>query len=222
MFHGDIRLGDTIDIKFTSRAFATGVPTTLAGSPVISAYPGNSTTQLTAGITLTADFDGVTGLNNARVVASSGNGYAAGNYVLVITTGTVGGVSVVGEVVGSFSIENRSALMPATAGRTLVITAGGQVSTIPATLKRAQALGNFMFLMTDSTTHAPATGKTVTVTRSLDGGSFGAGTLGSVTEVANGWYKCDFATGDTTATVVAFRATATGADDTNLTLLIEQ
>ncbi len=126
MYHGDIRLGDTIDIKFTTRSFTTGAPTTLAGTPVISAYVGNGTTQITAGITLTVDFDAVTGLHNVRVVATSGNGFAtATNVELVITTGTVGGVSVVGEVVGSFSIEARSALMPTTAARTLDVTATG-------------------------------------------------------------------------------------------------
>ena len=127
MYRGDIRLGDTIDLKFTTRSFTTGAPTTLAGTPVISAYVGNSVTQITAGITLTVDFDGVTGLHNIRVVATSGNGYAtASNYDLVITTGTVGGVSVVGEVVGSFSIEARSAVMPTTAARTLDVSAGGE------------------------------------------------------------------------------------------------
>lgn len=125
-YAGDINLGDTIDIKFTTRNFSTGAPFTLAGTPVISAYPGNSTTQLTAGITLTVDFDTVTGLNNCRVVATSGNGYAAAtNYYLVITTGTVNSVSVVGEVIGSFSIAARSALRPTTASRTLDVTATG-------------------------------------------------------------------------------------------------
>lgn len=126
MYHGDIALGDTIDIKFTTVS-TTGAPTTLAGTPVVSAYPGNSTTQLTAGITLTVDFDTITGLHNVRVVATSGNGYAtATNYALVITTGTVGGTSVVGYVVGTFSIENRSGLRPTTAGRTLDVSAGGE------------------------------------------------------------------------------------------------
>jgi hypothetical protein len=125
-YHGDIRLGDTIDIKFVTTAVATGAPTQLAGSPVISAYVGNGTTQLTAGITLTVDFDSVTGLNNVRVVATSGNGYAtATNVQLVITTGTVGGTSVVGYVVGTFSIEARSAVMPTVAARTLDVTATG-------------------------------------------------------------------------------------------------
>lgn len=126
MYYGDIRLGDTIDLKFTTRSFTTGSPTTLSGTPAISAYVGNGTTEITAGITLTADFDSRTGLNNVRVVATSGNGYAtATNVQLVITTGTVGGVSVVGEVIGSFSIEARSALMPTTAARTLDVTATG-------------------------------------------------------------------------------------------------
>jgi len=122
--HGDIRLGDTIDVKFTTAV--GGTPTTLSGGTV-AAYIGNSTTELTAGITLTTDFDSRTGMHNVRVVASSGNGYAtATNVILVLTAGTVGGVSVVGYVVGSFSIEARSAVMPTTAGRTLDVSTGGE------------------------------------------------------------------------------------------------
>ena len=123
---GDFALGETFDTKFCT-VTTTGAPTTLAGTPVVSAYVGNSVTQITAGITLTVDFDGVTGLHNVRVVATSGNTYAtASNYQLVITTGTVGGTSVVGYVVAEFSIENRSGLRPTTAGRTLDVSAGGE------------------------------------------------------------------------------------------------
>lgn len=123
---GDFALGSTFDTKFTTVS-TTGAPTTLAGTPVISAYPDNSLTQLTAGITLSVDFDTVTGLHNVRVVATSGNGYAtATNYQLVITTGTVGGTSVVGYVVAEFSIEARSAIRPTTSGRTLDVSAGGE------------------------------------------------------------------------------------------------
>lgn len=126
MYLGDVALGDTLDTKFTTVS-TTGAPTTLAGTPVISAYVGNSLTQITAGITLTVDFDGLTGLHNIRVVASSGNGYAtASNYQLVITTGTVGGTSVVGYRIAEFSIENRAGLRPTTAGRTLDVSAGGE------------------------------------------------------------------------------------------------
>lgn len=123
---GDFALGATLDFKFCTVS-TTGAPTTLAGTPVISAYPDNSVTQLTAGITLSVDFDSVTGLHNVRVVATSGNGYAtATNYAMVITTGTVGGTSVVGYVVAHFSIENRSSLRPTTAGRTLDVSATGE------------------------------------------------------------------------------------------------
>jgi hypothetical protein len=126
-YQGDFRLGDTIYFKFTTTAASTGAPTTLSGSPVLSAYPNNSTTELTAGITLTADFDSRTGLNQVAIVASGGNGYATNtNYDVVITTGTVGGTSAVGYVVGSFSIEARSALMPTTAARTLDVASTGE------------------------------------------------------------------------------------------------
>lgn len=101
----DRTVGETFYILFTTRAFATGIPTQLAGTPVVSAYEDNSTTQITAGITLGVDHDSVTGLNLITVVATGANGYEAGkDYSFVITTGTVGGVSVVGEVVGEFSL----------------------------------------------------------------------------------------------------------------------
>lgn len=129
-YHGDIRLGDTIDIGFDTVSTA-GVPTTLAGTPVISAYIGNSTTQLTAGITLTVDFDGVTGMHNARVVATAANGYAAQtNVCLRITTGTVGGSSVVGYTIGSFSIENRN--QPGLSYRGTAAAVGATSLTLPA------------------------------------------------------------------------------------------
>lgn len=126
-YFGDIRLGDTMHFKFTTRQFSTGAPFTLAGTPAVAAYPNASTTEITAGITLTVDFDSRTGLNHLTIVATSGNGYAtSSHYILVITAGTVDSVSVVGEVVGSFSIEARSALMPTTGARTLDVSATGE------------------------------------------------------------------------------------------------
>jgi len=127
MYLGDLRLGDTLDFTFTTRRFTTGAPFTLAGSPTIAAYVDDSTTEITAGITLSADFDSRTGLNHVRVVATSGNGFAtATNVHLVITAGTVDSVSVVGEVIGTFSIEARSALRSTVAGRPLDVSTGGE------------------------------------------------------------------------------------------------
>ena len=102
----DYPLDETIDFKFTSRAFATGIPTTLAGTPVVKIYEDNSTTEITTVDPVTVDFDGITGLNHLRVVATGANGFEAGkSYHCVLSVGTVSGVSVVGEVVASFSIE---------------------------------------------------------------------------------------------------------------------
>ena len=102
----DIVLADTRYILFTTRAFATGIPTVLAGTPVVSAYENEGLTQITAGITLGVDHDGVVGLNLLTIVATGANGFEDNkDYSFVITTGTVGGVSVVGEVVGHFSIQ---------------------------------------------------------------------------------------------------------------------
>jgi hypothetical protein len=85
---------------------------------------------------------------------------------------------------------------------------------ITSNIKKNQALAKFQFLMTDSTGHAPATGKTVTCTRSIDGGAYGTGTLANIAEVANGTYTVDFGAGDLNGNVIILRATATACDDT--------
>lgn len=107
MYLGDYRAGTPVDFKFTT-VNTSGVPTQLAGSPAVSVYKANSTTETTTGVTLTVDFDARTGLNHVRIVTTD-SFYAGGNdYHVIITTGTVGGSSVVGYVVAEFSIENRS------------------------------------------------------------------------------------------------------------------
>lgn len=97
-----------LNVKFTTRN-ASGAPTTLAGTPAVRVYKSNGLAETALGITLTVDFDGRTGLNNVKVDLSSDAFYAPGeDYSIVITAGTVGGNSVVGEVIGNFSIDNRS------------------------------------------------------------------------------------------------------------------
>jgi hypothetical protein len=128
MHLGDITPGAVLDHKFTSTDPATSAPATLSGSPAVSIYKDNSTTQSTSGVTLSVDFDSVTGLNNLRIDTSAdGTFYAAGsNFQIVVTTGTAGGTSVVGYVLGTFSIANRSALRPTIPGRTLDVSSGGE------------------------------------------------------------------------------------------------
>ena len=87
-------------------------------------------------------------------------------------------------------------------------------------LKKNQALLNFPFQMTDSTNHNPATGLTVSVSVSLDGAaSFTS--VGTATEMANGWYQIDLTAGNMNGDTIAFKAIATGADDLGITIITE-
>jgi hypothetical protein len=83
---------------------------------------------------------------------------------------------------------------------------------------REQKSDYFHFVMRD-TSGNPATGKTVTVTRVIDNGSFGAGTVGSVTEIANGVYRVALPLADLNAQdCTTLYATATGCMPTLITL----
>lgn len=125
---GDFDTSAVIYGKFTTYRPSTGAPFTLAGTPALSVYKDNSTTQSTSGVTLTVDFDSVTGLNHYAIDTSAdGTFYSAGSFFdIVITTGTVDSVSAVGTVVGKFTLRKTSALKPTTAGRTLDVSAGGE------------------------------------------------------------------------------------------------
>jgi len=101
----DITLEDTFYVDFTTRAFATGIPTVLAGSPVLKVLEENNATPITAGVSVSVDRASVVGLNMATIVATAANGYENGKgYSIYISTGTVDSVSAVGEVVGQFTI----------------------------------------------------------------------------------------------------------------------
>lgn len=125
---GDFDASSVLYAKFTTYRPSTGAPFTLAGTPVVSVYKDGSLTQSTSGVTLTVDFDGVSGLHHLAIDTSAdGTFYSAGSHFeAVITTGTVDSVSVVGSCIASFSIRKDSALKPTTAGRTLDVSAGGE------------------------------------------------------------------------------------------------
>lgn len=107
-YQGDIAAGAAIDMKITSWDEALGTMDDIAAGAV-AVYKDNSTTESTAGVTLTVTFDSKVGLANIRITtASDGTFYAAGsNYTAVLTTGTIGGTDHSGFILGSFSIANR-------------------------------------------------------------------------------------------------------------------
>ena len=95
----------------------------------------------------------------------------------------------------------------------LSIDSNGRVRN-QASVQKNTAFATFMFLMTDSTNHNPVTGKSVSVTRAIDGGAFGAGSLSAVSEIGNGIYSVDFAAADLNGKNIILRATASASDDT--------
>lgn len=95
--------------RFFNTHKADGTPITLAGSPSLDIYKDNSTTQDDdSGLSLTVNFDSVTGLHLVTVDTSSdGTFYATGHtFNVILQAGTVDGVSVVGTVVYQFKLGN--------------------------------------------------------------------------------------------------------------------
>jgi hypothetical protein len=108
-YRGDFGAGQVVRFLFSTYS-NTNAPITLAGSPVASVYRDNGVAEATAGVTLTVDFDAKTGLHLIEVNTASDTAfYAVGSdFAVVFTAGTVDAVSIVGTVVGSFSLANRS------------------------------------------------------------------------------------------------------------------
>ena len=107
MYLGDFAGDSSINFLFPTRN-DIGLPTTFAGSPSLVVYKNGSTTETSAGITLTVDFDGVTGQNHVAVDLSADAFYVTqADYTLAVAAGTVDGTSVVGETLATFSIQNR-------------------------------------------------------------------------------------------------------------------
>lgn len=101
----------------------------------------------------------------------------------------------------------------------LALDGSGNVS-IASSIKRNQILNGFQFIMTDSTTHAPKTGLTVTAQRSLAGAGF-APCANAVSEMSNGVYVINLAAADTNANCIMYRFTAVGADDLDILIMTQ-
>lgn len=192
---GNVKQGAIVDCPFYSTT-VLGVPITLVGGEV-KAFEGNGAAGVATGITLSIDLR-VTGSHHILVDTSAYN--KAKNYSLMVTAGTVDGVSMIGYVVGYFSVENR----------------------IVEGIKRNEALANFEFLMVDESDGRTAkTGLSpVTASVCLDGVNFVTLPGGaSVIEIANGMYKINLSAADLNAQVLTLRFTAVGADARYITIV---
>ncbi len=125
-------VGSTVYFNFTTAI--NGVPTDLAGSPAVSVYK-NSITQSTSGVTLTAPYDSTTGLAQIAIdTSTSASFYATDNiFSIVITTGTLGGVSMVGYVIGTFQLTTSQTTVSATLNAVArgTVTTGASTTSIP-------------------------------------------------------------------------------------------
>ena len=102
---GDYKLEDSVYLLFTTRAFATGIPGVLSASTV-AVYEDVTATPIETAIAVTETLNSINGLNAVTIAALAASGYnAGGHYHVVIEAGTVDSVSVVGEVVGQFTIQ---------------------------------------------------------------------------------------------------------------------
>jgi hypothetical protein len=99
---GRFTKGDSITWKFT--ILIGDVPTTLGGAPAVKAYEEGSDVEFTGGITLTADYDGKTGLCELIVDTSNAAYHAGKHYDFFISAGSAGVVSQVGAVVGHLAL----------------------------------------------------------------------------------------------------------------------
>lgn len=146
-----------------------------------------------------------TQLGGQTVTATAGVSFASG--FVASTGGSI--TTITGNVNGSVG--------SVTAGVTL---ATGSTVAITSNIKQNSTAAGFMFVMTDSTNHAPKTGLTVTATRSIDGAAFGA-CANAVGEVGNGTYTIDLAAADTNGRHIMLRFTAAAADDLNIEIITQ-
>lgn len=125
MWLGDFNAGDTVRFMWNTND-SNGASITRSTNGTISVYQNGNITQTTTGVTDTEDFDGLTGVHYCAVDTSQdGTFYAAGRDFAVVLSAATIDTRTVNAVLAHFSIRNRSALVPTTAGRTLDVTATG-------------------------------------------------------------------------------------------------
>lgn len=104
-YFGDYKFQQTVRIPFDTTDQAGGaVGLTSAGQ--LRVYKNNSTTEKTSGITLTQNFDGITGVHMIEIDTTDSFFEPGADYWIALVGATIAGETV-NAVLGSFSIENR-------------------------------------------------------------------------------------------------------------------
>ncbi len=138
---GDFLKGATVRVPFNT-AGADGASVTIATNGEVRVYKDGGTTQITAGATLSEDFDAITGLHYAVIDTSDAAYTMPGEYDVAVVNNTIDGQTV-SAWIGSFSLGRITAERPliglATAG------AAGSV-TLPATASSVTNFYNYVII----------------------------------------------------------------------------
>ena len=124
MYLGDFRAGKTVRFMWSSNG-SDGASITRQSNGTIAVYKDGSTSESSAGITDTEDFDTKTGIHYVTILTSDAFYAAGSDFAVVLQTATVDGKTV-NAVLAHFSIEARSALRSTAADRTLDVSSGGE------------------------------------------------------------------------------------------------
>lgn len=121
---GDYTDANQIIYVYFNTVGTDGVAETLT-SGALEIYEDGSATQITTAETLTASFDSIVGYNQVAVDLNDA-GFEPGKvYTVMLTAGTVDAVSVVGRIVGVFSVERTPKVNAVQfAGQTITAAAG--------------------------------------------------------------------------------------------------
>lgn len=123
---GDFDVNDVVRHMWNSND-SNGASITRFTNGTISVYKDGGTTQSTTGVTDTEDFDSLTGVHLVAIDTSAdGTFYSAGSDFHVVLSAATIDTRTVNALLFSFSLRNRSHLLPTTAGRTLDVSAGGE------------------------------------------------------------------------------------------------
>ncbi|MHC4388777.1 MAG: hypothetical protein ACYSX1_09230 [Planctomycetota bacterium] len=108
MYLGDYEAEATVYFCWATND-KNGASITRSTNGTVQVYKDDGTTQSTAGITDTEDFDGLTGVHNCKIDLGGDAFYAKGHDYSVILSGAVIDGETVSAVLATFSIENRLA-----------------------------------------------------------------------------------------------------------------
>ena len=177
-YYGDFTVGSVIRIKFNTLNQAL-VPTTPSIAPTFAVYK-NSTTEITAGITTTIDYDGKAGFHMVVIDTSADAAYVVGeDYDVVFTAGTVDSKDLTRVKLKSFSIENRNR-------KTNVIQVAGQTAnasaavTFPASVASPTNITQATGITLAGVTHTGAVIPTVTDVTTKSGYSLSSGGIAAI------------------------------------------